>query len=125
MDQFIDRKPIFDAVRIILGRGFSQAEVEMIDRAVERALGNPPEHRNEPSGRSNDRLGALSERFESGGRGPGTISGGESDPGGVSYGTYQLASRTGTAARFLANEGARWAQDFAGYVPGSENFSTV
>jgi hypothetical protein len=42
------------------------------------------------------RIGAIAERFESGGRGPGTVSSGAGDPGGISYGTYQLASRTGT-----------------------------
>lgn len=48
-------------------------------------------------GKTRHRLGSISERFESGRRGPGTVSGGQGDPGGVSYGTYQLASRTGTA----------------------------
>lgn len=68
------------------------------------------------------RLGALSERYESGGRGPGTVSGGHGDPGGVSYGTYQLASKTGTAAAFVANEGRRWAALLPG-APGSAEFS--
>jgi len=52
----------------------------------------------------------------------GTVSGGQSDPGGVSYGTYQLASKTGTAAAFVANEGRRWAALLPG-VPGSAEFS--
>lgn len=73
--------------------------------------------------RSN-RIGSISERFESGGRGPGTISGGQGDPGGVSYGTYQLASRTGTAAAFLRGEGARWAGQLCD-PPGSAGFSAV
>ena len=38
MEQIISRKPVFDAVRIILGRGFTQTEVEMLDRALDRAL---------------------------------------------------------------------------------------
>jgi len=69
------------------------------------------------------RLGRLSERFESGGRGPGTVSGGAGDPGGVSYGTYQLSSRTGTAARFIETEGAPWAERFGAAAPGSAGFS--
>jgi hypothetical protein len=75
-------------------------------------------------GKIRHRLGSISERFESGGRGPGTVSGGQGDPGGVSYGTYQLASRTGTAAAFLCGEGARWAGRLCD-APGSAGFSTA
>ena len=71
------------------------------------------------------RLGALSERYESGGRGPGTVSSGLRDPGGVSYGLYQLATRTGTVAAFMAAEGVRWSRDFIGRAPGSPAFSTA
>ena len=73
---------------------------------------------------TNHQLGALSERHESGGRGCGTISGGQGDPGGVSYGLYQLASKTGTVAAFLKAEGARWAAGL-GAAPGSPAFSTA
>ena len=69
------------------------------------------------------RLGALSERYESGGRGPGTVSSGKGDPGGVSYGQFQFATRTGTVATFLQAEGAPWLADFAGKAPGSPPFS--
>lgn len=74
--------------------------------------------------KTSHRLGSLSERFESGGRGPGTVSGGQGDPGGVSYGTYQFASRTGTAAAFLRGEGARWAGRLCD-PPGSITFSAA
>jgi hypothetical protein len=47
------------------------------------------------------RLGKLSEKYESGGRGPGTVSTGVGDRGGVSYGTYQLASKLGRADQFV------------------------
>lgn len=70
-----------------------------------------------------DAPGRLSERYESGGRGPGTVSSGQGDPGGVSYGLYQLASRTGTLAAFLAAEGRAWAADFGAAAPGSAAFS--
>jgi hypothetical protein len=112
----LNRRPIFDTVRSLLARSFTQAEVEMLDRAIDRALAAGDvvcEHR----------LGTLSERFESGGRGPGTVSGGVGDPGGVSYGTYQLSSRTGTAARFMETEGAVWAAEFGRAAPGSAAFS--
>lgn len=110
----MNRKPIFDIVRSLLGRGFSQAEAGRLDRAIDEAAGITPP----PPG-----LGALSERFESGGLGPGAVSGGVGDPGGVSYGIWQLSSRTGTAAAFLEAEGALWHADFAGAAPGSAAFT--
>lgn len=74
---------------------------------------------------SRARLGALSEHYESGGRGPGTVSTGLRDPGGVSYGLYQLATRTGTVAAFIAAEGVRWSRDFLDKAPGTAAFSTA
>ena len=62
-------------------------------------------------------LGGLSEKYETGGRGPGTVSTGKGDPGGVSYGSYQLASKTGTVQAFLRHEGAPWAAEFKGMDP--------
>ena len=119
MEQIVSRKPLFDAVRIMLGRGFSQAEVEMLDRAIDRALAG------DAASAAPRRLGALSARFESGGRGPGAVSSGRSDPGGVSYGIYQLSTKAGTAAAFVEAEGAPWLGDFAGEKPGSEAFSAA
>ncbi len=75
----------------------------------------PPRHR----------LGQLSERYESGGRGPGTVSSGLRDPGGVSYGLYQLATKTGTVASFMAAEGVRWSREFLGKAPGTPAFSAA
>lgn len=111
----MNRKPLFDTVRSLLGRGVTQGEVQRLDRAIDEGL----------QIRSQHRLGGLSERFESGGRGAGTVSDGKGDPGGVSYGTYQLASRTGTAQAFMRHEGARWSNEFGGAVPGSRAFSRV
>lgn len=48
---------------------------------------------------SDDELGVLSKRFESNGR-PDAI--GHDSTGGFSYGAYQIATRTGTMARFIA-----------------------
>ena len=36
----MNREPIFSAVRDMLGRGFTQAEVDRLDQAIDRALGN-------------------------------------------------------------------------------------
>jgi len=71
------------------------------------------------------KLGSLSEIYESGGRGPGTVSSGLRDPGGVSYGTYQLASKTGAVADFLRGEGVRWSREFLGRAPGTAAFSAA
>lgn len=113
-----NRKPVFDVVRQLLGRGFTQAEVDLLDRAIDQALAVADVV-------SVPRLGSLSAHFESGGRGAGTVSGGQNDPGGVSYGTYQLSSRTGTVARFMEAEGAIWASAFGKAVPGSAAFSRI
>jgi hypothetical protein len=107
-------QPIFDAVRGLLGHGFTPVQVDLLDRAIDLAEGAaaPP-------------LGALSERFESGGRGPGAVSSGTGDPGGVSYGIWQLSSRVGTAAASAAAEGARWCADFDDVAPGSAAFTAA
>ena len=41
----IDRKPIFNEVRILLGRGFKPEEVTRLDLAIDRAEGKEPEVR--------------------------------------------------------------------------------
>lgn len=69
-------------------------------------------------------LGAVSEKYESGGRGVNTVSTGAGDAGGVSYGAHQLSSKSGTMAAFLASpEGASYAQQFKGLTPGSKEFN--
>lgn len=47
----MDRKPIFDAIRALLGRGFTKAEVAQIDRAIDEAVSGfpPPASRVTPS----------------------------------------------------------------------------
>jgi hypothetical protein len=70
--------------------------------------------RNEPT------LGKLSEKYESGGRGPGTVSTGKGDPGGVSYGTYQLASKIGRADEFVKKY---YPKEFEGLKGGTPEFT--
>lgn len=65
-------------------------------------------------------LGKLSEKYESGGRGPGTVSTGKGDPGGVSYGTYQLASKIGRADQFVQNY---YPDEFKGLKAGTDEFT--
>lgn len=109
------RAKLADAVRPFGPSGKIPASAVPAFDALADALGLPRDD-------IRPKLGALSEQYESGGRGPGTVSGGHGDPGGVSYGTYQLASKTGTAAAFVANEGRRWAALLPG-APGSAEFS--
>lgn len=117
----INRKDIFDEVRRMIGRGFTGSEVSRLDSAIDAAVAGAAPAAD--AGGDTPMLGALSARFESGGRGPGAVSGGQGDPGGVSYGIYQLASRTGTAGRFMQAEGSAWARDFGDAAPGSAAFS--
>lgn len=72
-------------------------------------------------------LGSLSSKYETGGRGPGTVSSGIGDAGGVSYGSYQMTSRPkgGTAARFVAAGAFLWRDRFASMQPGTPEFSAA
>lgn len=66
-------------------------------------------------------LGKTSERYESGGKGAGTVSTGAGDFGGASYGTYQLASKTGTLDKFLKS--TEYGKQFEGMKAGSAEFN--
>lgn len=68
------------------------------------------------------RLGRLSAKYESGGRGSETVSTGIGDPGGVSYGTYQLASALGNADRFVQKY---YASEFKGLKGGTPEFTAA
>jgi hypothetical protein len=68
-----------------------------------------------------DHLGHVSKYFESGRSGPGTISSGKGDPGGVSYGCHQLASKTGTLQAYLKR--SVFAPEFAGLKPATGKFN--
>jgi hypothetical protein len=72
------------------------------------------------AGQQDVRLGQLSEKYESGGRGPATVSSGIGEPGGVSYGTYQLASKIGRADQFVRQY---YPARFQGLTAGSEAFT--
>ena len=116
------RAQLADAVRPFgPGGHLPAAAVPALD-ALADALGIPREA--PPARAGGYRLGSLSERYESGGYGPGTVSSGRGDPGGASYGTYQLASKTGTVAAFVRNEGAAW-PGLRAHSPGSVGFSTA
>lgn len=68
-------------------------------------------------------LGSLSAKYETGGRGCGTVSTGKGDKGGVSYGSYQMATNTGTVKKFVTQADFPWKDDFKGLQPGTPAFS--
>lgn len=70
-----------------------------------------------------DMLGELSAKYETGGRGPGTVSTGAGDPGGVSYGSYQMASKMGVPTRFVTQSGFPWSADFRDLQAGTAPFT--
>jgi RHS repeat-associated protein len=72
---------------------------------------------------SSQTLGKLSEKYES--AGPGTVSTGIGDYGGVSYGSWQLATKMGSPQDFLENEGKQYKNEFGSAKPGSNEFSKI
>jgi LysM repeat protein len=68
-------------------------------------------------------LGKLSAKYETGNRGPGSVSTGSGDPGGVSYGSYQMATKTGTVARFVSQPDFPWKAQFTNLKPGTAAFT--
>lgn len=71
------------------------------------------------------RLGGLSARYETGNRGPGTVTSGAGDAGGKGYGTYSLSTLTGSVRRFLDRPEFPWRDAFAGMEPGSPEFDAA
>lgn len=123
----MDRKPLFATIRRLLGGKLTQPQVDAIDTAIDAGLSLTGRNLKQAIRKQGPSfaLGSLSERYECGGRGPGAVSTGRNDPGGVSYGLFQLASRTGTCAAFVAAEGRRWRNEFGTAAPGSDEFSAA
>ena len=67
-------------------------------------------------------LGQTSSRYETGGRGPGTVSTGAGDHGGVSYGSYQLSTNEGSVQEFLRYNHTIGAE-FKKLTPGTKAFN--
>lgn len=71
-------------------------------------------------------FGSIAEKHETSGRGVSTVSTGKGDNGGVSYGKYQLSTKTGTMKDFVKSEqGREFAPYFEGLTPGSAEFTAV
>jgi peptidoglycan hydrolase-like protein with peptidoglycan-binding domain len=71
------------------------------------------------AGQTEYHLGEIAERYES--SGPGTISTGKGDHGGVSYGTYQFSTAEGTINDYLKN--SAYKEDFKGLEPNTQAFN--
>lgn len=82
---------------------------------------NTPEHYLKGAMMEND-LGFIAKHFESNKGGPGTISNGDKtgDPGGRSYGTHQLAERTGSLTSYVRQ--SRYRSDLANLKPATPEF---
>lgn len=95
--------------------------------STERPSGGDAKKREGSSGGVdiNQDIGALSAKYESGGRGVGFISSGRGDPGGQSYGTHQLSSAYSMGAFLRSTEGKPYASYFSGLRPGSPQFNEV
>lgn len=65
-------------------------------------------------------LGKTSQQYESSGLGPGAISTGKNDHGGVSYGSYQLSTASGTLREYLTQ--SHYGVHFAGLTPATPPF---
>lgn len=66
-------------------------------------------------------LGDVSGKYESGNKGFDAIANNSQDPGGASYGKWQLAARTGTLNNFLKSSG--YVAQFNNLTPGSQAFN--
>jgi hypothetical protein len=65
--------------------------------------------------------GQTSAHFETGGRGPGHVSTGRGDHGGVSYGSYQYATNVGGVDEYVA--ASRYGNRFNGLQAGTPAFT--
>jgi hypothetical protein len=70
------------------------------------------------------RLGRLSAQYETQRGGPGTVSTGRGDPGGRSYGTWQLNRRM-VEAFVGSNDAQRWARELQGLSPATPEFDAA
>jgi LysM repeat protein len=130
LEQLLEANPRFKANpnRIRVG------DVLNIPNDQPAPVGQPPtepqpltEPEPQPQPSADSALGKLSERFEVGNRGPGTVSTGRGDAGGVSYGSYQMTSKPngGTVKRFISGPAFPFRDRFSGLTPGSAAFSAV
>jgi len=116
-----------DVINPETGQAYTDAEIATaLDNASER-VELQQENANEEAKENIEEmypLGSLSELYETGNNGPGTIANNRGDIGGASYGTYQIATNTGTMNNFLNSSfAAPYAAELGGLSPGSAEFN--
>jgi len=102
--------------------GQRESIMDSIDRLITGGMGNSNKSEGGVVG-----LGGLSKKYESNGN-PGTIANNTGDPGGASYGSYQIATKTGTMQSFLSwasSNAPQVASALAGKQPGTAAFDTA
>jgi len=116
--------PIAKVARVALT---AAAGASLYKNLVGRTDSNTDDNKVTPdAGTDEPELGAVTQKYESGRGGVATISGGVDDPGGVSYGKYQLSSKRGTMAKFLSSdEGKQFAPHFGNAAPGTAEFNAA
>lgn len=72
-------------------------------------------------------LGSLSEKYEVGTRGCGTVSTGVGNDGEISYGSYQMTSNPngGTVTKFVLQDKFPFKNEFKNLIAGTEEFTKV
>ncbi|MBB3117703.1 PAAR domain-containing protein [Pseudoduganella violacea] len=111
---------------VITGKRLSPSDQEAWYKQQMRAS-MPDYGRSSPSEAKGSRpgvlTGALSMKYETGmpparyREAAGVVSSGKKDKGGISYGAYQLASKSGQVQRFLKAEGRPWSDQFKDMDP--------
>lgn len=123
--KLLDANPAFKAApdRVQIGARLNIPDLHISPVQPVPAPAPDPVHRPQPA--SDRVLGKLSERFETGGRGPGVVSTGVGDAGGRSYGSYQMTSRPGggRAREFVSQPDFRFRGRFVGLEPGTDAFT--
>ena len=67
------------------------------------------------------KLGYLSSKYETGNNGPATVSSGNGDAGGISYGSYQMIAAT--VKQFVGQHDFFWHKDFKELTPCTKQFT--
>ncbi|NCD00181.1 MAG: hypothetical protein EOL95_10840 [Bacteroidia bacterium] len=98
----------------------SRKQAKKSARALKQEIQNNP---GKAEFQYSSELGGVSKRFESGNMGPNAISTGKGDAGGVSYGSYQFATNTGSVAPFIKTLPPEQQAKFAGKTPGTPAFN--
>jgi hypothetical protein len=117
---WLSKLPGMDMAKEVLGKAADAAK-QMVTAAPDAIKGGLAAAMQTATDVGKKAAGWISQRFESGKGGAGTVSTGKGDFGGASYGTHQLASKTGTLQKFLATSG--YGAHFEGLTPGTPAFN--